>query len=155
MAFTPFTKDDQPTMAAFNEKFSALLRDSNSYADNVAEKAKNQALAQGVQQSTITALTASIPKVASGEYTGSAAKSTTINIGFRPKFVAISGDGEKPVIDGGNAVWVGQSSEKYGDSTHSYTRSFSVSDTGITISGSYAEGAMSVKNTVYYWFAIG
>lgn len=34
MAFTPFTADDQPTMAAFNEKFQSILADATDKVDS-------------------------------------------------------------------------------------------------------------------------
>lgn len=66
MAYTPFTKDDQPTMQAFNEKF---------------EQAIQQALADGV-------------KIEVGSYVGTgtygSANKNSLTFGFEPKFVYIA-----------------------------------------------------------------
>lgn len=69
MAFTPFTKEDQPTMANFNEKFlSAIL------------EGKTQALDEGV-------------KIATGSYTGTgtygASNKNSLTFDFDPKLVYI------------------------------------------------------------------
>lgn len=66
MAFVPFTKDEQPTMAAFNEKF---------------EQAIQQAIAAGV-------------KIEVGSYVGTGAYGTyqynSLNFSFNPKLLIIS-----------------------------------------------------------------
>lgn len=54
MAYTPFTKDDQPTMQAFNEKFQQTI---------------DEALRLGI-------------KVKAGSYTGTGTASATIKVGF-------------------------------------------------------------------------
>lgn len=64
MAFTPFTKDDLPTMAAFNEKLQAIFDDAESKA-----------------------------KIEVGSYVGTGTygsmNKTSLTFGFVPKFVLI------------------------------------------------------------------
>lgn len=74
MAFTPFTKDDRPTMANFNEKFQEAIGSS-----------VEQALADGV-------------KIETGSYegTGTYGKNNpcSITFDFEPKIVVVSLDAE-------------------------------------------------------------
>lgn len=71
MAFMPFTKEDQPTMAKFNEKFLEAILEG-----------KTQALDAGV-------------KIATGSYTGTgtygADNKNTLTFGFVPKLVVVCG----------------------------------------------------------------
>ena len=61
MAFVPFTKDDQPTMEAFNEKF---------------QQAIDEAVSRGV-------------KIEVGSYVGTGTSSATITLGYKPDFLAV------------------------------------------------------------------
>lgn len=69
MAFTPFTKDDLPTMAAFNEKLQQVI---------------DEALFRGLKMET-------------GSYVGTGTygedNQNSLTFGFEPKFVLISIDG--------------------------------------------------------------
>ena len=69
MAFMPFTKEDQPTMAKFNEKFLEAILEG-----------KTQALDAGV-------------KIATGSYTGTgtygASNPNSLTFDFEPKFLFI------------------------------------------------------------------
>lgn len=139
-------------------------------------------------------------RIATGSYAGDGGTSKTINIGFTPKFVAITVDGSefdcknssnaynivyaRYIYDAhaslskrhlAEAIYTGQPSELiYGEpditsSAHFYKRNYSVSGSGITITGtreetysqnprsSAAEGyyIMNNSNYKYRWVAIG
>lgn len=64
MAFVPFVESDQPTMAAFNEKF----------------------------QEAISTAMAADPTISVGSYTGNGQSSQTIQVGFSPSLVILIGD---------------------------------------------------------------
>lgn len=83
MAFIPFTEEDRPTMAAFNEKFQQAIATASE--DAISKSAK----------------------VAFGSYigTGKVGKENpnSISLPFDPKAVIITGD------EGGMLIWTGSS----------------------------------------------
>lgn len=129
-------------------------------------------------------------KIAAGKYTGNGETPKTIEVGFKPVFVAITIQGiasnsgydttlreryrYSNVTDhynfyGKNAViYAGQSKDLVYTSYESgagnpsyefYSRTYSVSDTGITLnvanSATTAEYVANVASRTYYWVAIG
>lgn len=132
MAFVPFTKDEQPTMQAFNEKF---------------EQAIGQAIAAGV-------------KIEVGSYvgTGTYGESNKLNVtcDFAIKILIITSfaSGNTPVI------WqTGEPGANY-KPANGYTNNkvnFSQSNTGKTVYwyGDSQHTQLNISDITYHYFAIG
>lgn len=136
MAFTPFTEEEQPTMANFNAKFAAAIAD-----------AKSQALAADV-------------KVAAGSYVGtgtsSGGQTQRISLSFVPKavYVCPAAVGDTYVVPHGLAV--------SGSSLHfqnvGYGNQLYISGAGfyvalVNANGSW--GGLNWSGNTYNYLAIG
>lgn len=142
MAFVPFTKDDQPTMAAFNEKLQAIF----DFAESKA-------------------------KIEVGSYVGTgtygSSNPNTLTFGFEPKLVIIA-EALKP----GNFIWfnVFALGNEYIDnrgyqyryiidgSTASYLLMAKIQNLTLkwyTTGTSATVNQFNVSGTTYYYIAIG
>ena len=142
MAFTPFTKEDQPTMENFNEKFlSAIL------------EGKTQALDEGVKFATGS-------YVGTGEY--GASNPNSITFSFVPKIWGIF-DGNMRMYFGSYTdvtigVW-GVSTDI--NITNNAPCACPVTYNGTTVSwysdysSNQAQYQLNLSGHTYYYFAIG
>lgn len=133
MAYTPFTKDDQPTMQAFNDAFEGAVQDS---------------LRRGVQIET-------------GSYVGTgtygAANPNSLTFPFVPKMVVILGEGSlyTTIMMNGNTT-----ATLHANMTGYHLRlSVSWSDKTVswyTDTNSNSESTqLNASNVTYNYFAIG
>lgn len=127
MAFVPFEKTDQPTMANFNEKFQQAIADAVNQADGKAVKIKT------------------------GSYVGTGSLTNTIYPGISPKFFAINpnefGGGGYIVYGGSGSILVGSNTFSKGTYISGSTVHFEIS------SGSTSY--VNESGYTYSWVAIG
>lgn len=132
MAYTPFTKDDQPTMQAFNDAFEGAVKDS---------------LARGV-------------KIEVGSYVGTgtygSSNKNSITFGFVPKVVIFSSP-HAPMM---NPVYIDGVSTfgAFKAENTNYSTVVQVTASGKTLSWYNASGSLYQGNnsgTTYRYVAIG
>ena len=126
---------------------------AKSAADTAQSTANSAATAAAKAQSTADAGL----KLKTGSYSGTNTATHTITVGFRPKFLFITVDGLTngyPVFNPlFSCVYVGQPQESV--QATSGNRKFTVSNTGLTITGNTFSYAVNQLGLTYYWLAIG
>lgn len=142
MAFVPFVESDQPTMAAFNEKF---------------QQNYEAMLANGFQ-------------IVTGSYAGTEDGSSAVDFvkdffcGFKPRFFVLSASSTRIGYGTGDTtlglvVWVeGVSTVTAGDigSSTQRTLTFTQSNTGLRMHGQNIKAPHFNKSgQTYYWCAFG
>ena len=138
MAFVPFVESDQPTMAAFNEKF---------------------------QQNYDAAVAAGL-KIKVGSYTGTgmagSSNQNKLSFGFKPQFLFVTRETSKTGATYGyyfTAVRGVKSAMSVrslgGDSSLAGQVTLTWGDADISFYGYDAEDQLNAANTTYYYFAIG
>lgn len=130
MAFVPFTKDDQPTMAAFNEKF---------------QQAIDAAVAAGM-------------KIEKGSYIGTgtygSSSKNSLTFGVEPKLVIIIPDNMTRANLGIFVLGVAKATTYlYGANSEVATLTWSSKNVSWYASDAYTQ--LNYKNKTYHYIAIG
>lgn len=133
MAFVPFVESDQPTMAAFNEKF----------------------------QQNFDAAVNACAKIAAGSYVGTGkagiSNPNRVTVGFRPKLLIVYDREYSEYFHLHIAESPSSDSVRKNGTSVSWTglKTFSVADDGISWYGSSAYAQFDVSGNTYDWVAIG
>ena len=137
MAFTPFTKDERPTMKAFNEKFMSAM-------DDATKQAVEQSLAKG-------------GIIEYGSYVGDGNTSKTLTFGFTPVIFFLPESGAANTISGG-IPWIRGHDRGFSHLTYSSSNSrLSVTRCNLDWGDEYLtlSGGANTAKTEYPYVVIG